>query len=196
MPDSLFNSDDPTQDALRRREEELRATFDSIPLPTYAWARKNDDFVLVDYNRAAYKTAKGYIEKILGIKVTELYKDASDIIQDFNQCYQERTTITREMQYFFQSLNETRYVAAHYAYVSEERMLVTVEDIHDRKLIEQEIRQLNEKLEQRVTERTAELKAANEELRQFAHIISHDLRTPLVNLKGYSQEITSSLKLV
>jgi signal transduction histidine kinase len=41
----------------------------------------------------------------------------------------------------------------------------------------------------------AELEHANEDVRQFAYIVSHDLRTPLVNLKGFAAEIRSSLEV-
>jgi signal transduction histidine kinase len=51
-------------------------------------------------------------------------------------------------------------------------------------------------LEQRVAERTAELEQANEEVKQFAYIVSHDLRAPLTNLKGFSEELCYALEVI
>gem|GEM_PF-63010 len=51
------------------------------------------------------------------------------------------------------------------------------------------LRDNNVNLEATIDERTADLREANNEIQRFAYIVSHDLRSPLVNIMGFTSEL-------
>ncbi|GGE18625.1 histidine kinase [Aureimonas endophytica] len=57
-----------------------------------------------------------------------------------------------------------------------------------------DLRALNDNLEAAVETRTADLQRANDEIQRFAYIVSHDLRSPLVNVMGFTSELDAALK--
>ncbi|MBF0497998.1 MAG: PAS domain S-box protein, partial [Deltaproteobacteria bacterium] len=75
-------------------------------------------------------------------------------------------------------------------------MVVDLRDITTRKKMEAALQEAHDKLEIRVQERTAELMAVNEELKSLAYAVSHDLRAPLINLKGFATELRRAVSIV
>jgi signal transduction histidine kinase len=62
---------------------------------------------------------------------------------------------------------------------------VIARDITEQKRTERQLRRYAEELEKR-----------NDDIRNFAYIVSHDLRAPLVNLKGFSAELRAAVNEV
>ena len=56
------------------------------------------------------------------------------------------------------------------------------------------LRLLNTDLEGAVRERTTDLQRANDEIQRFAYIVSHDLRSPLVNVMGFTSELENAVQ--
>ncbi len=98
---------------------------------------------------------------------------------DPSRMYWEDVPITRKGE-------ETSFISARNIPIPDKQLMIsTVWDVTKRKKAEKELERLNVVLRQK-----------NKELEQIVYITSHDLRTPLVNISGYSKETTKSLEEV
>ncbi len=66
------------------------------------------------------------------------------------------------------------------------QFVCSMRDITESKQAQDEVQRLNSSLEERVEKRTGELQRVNEEMRAFSYSLSHDLRTPLSSIAGFS----------
>ncbi len=152
--------------ALQESENMMRAQFKGIPVPTYTWRHVDDDFVLLDFNDAAFKITDGEIANYVGINAKEFYKDQPEILKDMRECCACRGSIDRLMEYTFKSSGEKGYFNVKYACIPPKILIVHTEDITERKETEEELEKYRTGLEELVDERTIELQRVNEQLQQ------------------------------
>lgn len=77
-----------------------------------------------------------------------------------------------------------------------EAIVLNFRDVTERKVAEEKIAQMNDELEQKVLERTAQFEAVNKELEAFSYSVSHDLRAPLRAIDGYASMIEEDYEKV
>jgi PAS domain S-box-containing protein len=154
------------EEKLKENEQRLKVQYKHIPIPTYTWRKSEDDLVLTDFNDAAEKITQGKIVDYVGIKASDMYGEAPEILNELRRCFSERTVNEREMPYKFISTGEEKVLNVKYAFVPPDSVVVHTEDVTSRVEAERKLKESYELLERRVEERTAELKDAVERLKQ------------------------------
>jgi PAS domain S-box-containing protein len=181
-----------SEENLRKERALLRGLIDSIP-----------DLIFFKDTQSVFLGCNKAFESYFGISEKELIgkTDLSLVPKDIAAYYQkmDRQMLAagesrhneewipdcREGGRFFDTL-KTPYFGPAGTLLG---LIGISRDISERRRVEEEVRRLNTDLEKRVAERTSQLEAANRELEAFSYSVSHDLRSPLRTLDGFSQAV-------
>jgi PAS domain S-box-containing protein len=175
-------------EALRQSELRFRAIFEGA---RDAMVIVDDEGRVVDANPAAARLFGRTHDQLVGRRIWELAEDEpgpGESAEDFRNSRVVRGEF--RLRRPDGTVLDTEFHATPNLLPG--RHLSVLRDITERKQHEEEVRRLNETLEKRVKERTAQLEEANRELESFSYSVSHDLRSPLRHINGFSDLLRRS----
>lgn len=171
---------------LKESEQRFKATIDYSPIGV---ALLDTDGGLVKVNKALTEML-GYSEAgLLNLGLHKItYTEDRDLDQDQRKNLQKGSIHTYQLDKRYLNVNGLPiWVQQNVSAVRDDTgdikyFIAQIMDITERKMAEKRIQEV-------VRQRTAQLEATNQELEAFSYSVSHDLRSPLRSIHGFSQAL-------
>lgn len=174
-----------TEEALKNLASQWQITFNAI----------GDGVCLIDKNQVILRCNRAMSEMFNQNQMEIIGKKCYMVVHNeklpFENCPVNKMVNTKKRSTLEININPKWFEIIVDPLFDEENEIIgavhIVRDITNQKKYETEIKELNTNLENKVEDKTKELKQANKELESFAYSVSHDLRSPLRAISGFSK---------